>query len=339
MLPKQLQDIKSEYETLSSDLEKTNWDDQRKSARFGMLRKIMTLVEEYERTMTKTADSEKLLDDPEMKALAQEEIKEFEAKQKIVIGEIEAILNREDESAPRPKGIVVEIRAGTGGEEAALFAGNLFNMYSKYAERAGWPVLLVSSSHSDLGGFKEIIFEIKSQYAHDRLRQEFGVHRIQRIPKTEKSGRIHTSTASVAILPIYPPETLEIKPDDLEISFTRSSGPGGQNVNKLETAVRITHKPTGLAVLAQNERSQAANRERAMEILRAKLIEAKREKEEHETAVARREQIGTADRSEKIRTYNFLQDRITDHRVKKSWHNIENILAGNLDPIIDSFKI
>ena len=327
-----------EYETLARDLGRSNWSDQKKAARLGGLGKIMPLIDEYEKILVRISDSKKLFNDPDMKTLAEEEIKESETKQKKILDEIEQVLNKEKESVAKPGGVVVEIRAGAGGEEAALFAGDLFNMYSKYAEHSLWPVLLVSSSPSDLGGFKEIIFEIKSPDAYNRLRQEFGVHRIQRVPKTEKSGRIHTSTASVAILPIYPPETLEIKPDDLEITFTRSSGPGGQNVNKLETAVRIVHKPTGLMILSQNERSQASNRERAMEILRAKLIEEKRAKDEREASLARREQIGTADRSEKIRTYNFLQDRITDHRIKKSWHNIEQILAGDLDQIIEAFR-
>lgn len=337
MLPKQIEDLKTEYNQLTEELEKTSWADLQKTARFGLLGKLMTLIQNYEKAGKRIAESQKLLDDPEMKELAEEEIKQLASAQARLLKEINSALT-EKEPADKFKELVIEIRAGAGGEEASLFAADLYNMYSKYADRMGWPVFLVSSSKSELGGFKEIIFEIKSPDAYEKLRQESGVHRIQRVPKTEKSGRIHTSTASVAILPIYPPEAMEIKLDDLEISFTRSSGPGGQNVNKLETAVRITHKPTGLTVFAQNERSQAANRERAFEIMRAKLIDAKREKEKRETSQTRREQIGTADRSEKIRTYNFLQDRITDHRIKKSWHNIENILSGDLDPIINSFK-
>ena len=336
MQPSDFGQIKKEYEELKFNLKRSGWKGD--TARFGLLTKLSGKISDYENLQLKIAESKELTSDPEIKAIAEEEIRESEIRQKKILDEIGKILSNEKESASRPKGIVVEIRAGTGGEEAALFAGDLFNMYSKYAEHSGWPVLLVSSSASDLGGFKEIIFEIKSPEARDRLYQEFGVHRIQRIPKTEKSGRIHTSTASVVILPIYPPETLEIRPDDLEISFTRSSGPGGQNVNKLETAVRIVHKPSGLMIMSQNERSQASNRERAMEILRAKLVEEKRVRVEREASEARRGQIGTADRSEKIRTYNFLQDRITDHRIKKSWHNIENILAGNLEQIVEAFK-
>ncbi|MEK7090220.1 MAG: PCRF domain-containing protein [Patescibacteria group bacterium] len=338
MPPEQIQEIKSEYLALEKELINNGWDDRDKVARFGLLGKMMALAEEYEHVGVKILETRELLKDPEMTGLVKEEIEKNETRQNEILAEIDRLLSKEGDADTKPKGVVVEIRAGAGGEEAALFAGDLFTMYSKYAERISWPVLLISASHSDLGGFKEVIFEIKSPEAHEKLKQEFGVHRIQRVPKTEKSGRIHTSTASVAILPIYPPETFEVKPEDIEITFTRSSGPGGQNVNKLETAVRIVHKPSGLMVVSQNERSQAANRERAMEVLRAKLIEEKRAREEREASAARREQIGTADRSEKIRTYNFLQDRITDHRIKKSWHNIENILSGNLEPIIESFK-
>ena len=231
----------------------------------------------------------------------------------------------------------MEIRAGAGGQEASLFAADLSNMYLKYAQKAGWKAAVVDSSKSELGGFKEIVIEIYNPGAYGQLKQEAGVHRVQRVPATEKYGRVHTSTASVAILPIYPSVAFEIKPQDIEVSFTRSGGPGGQNVNKVETAVRILHKPTGLVVQSQNQRSQQSNREQAMTIMRAKLIEAQKEKEASSAGQTRREQIGTQDRSEKIRTYNFPQDRITDHRVNKKWHNIEKILAGDLDPIIETF--
>jgi peptide chain release factor 1 len=231
--------------------------------------------------------------------------------------------------------IILEIRAGVGGEEAALFAADLAQMYIKYAAKRGWAVNTINKSLSDLGGSKEIIMEMRGEKIYEALKFESGVHRIQRIPKTEKSGRIHTSTASVAILPIPEASEIEIKPSDVEMAFTRSSGPGGQNVNKVETAVRILHKPTGIIVFAQEERSQQKNREQAMKILRAKLSEIKTSQEQAQKTQMRREQIGTQDRSEKIRTYNFLQDRVTDHRFKKSWHNIEKILGGDLDPIIN----
>lgn len=233
-----------------------------------------------------------------------------------------------------PNALIVEIRAGAGGKEAALFAHDLYRMYTKYAESKHWPVKIVDESKEDLGGFKEIVFKVKSPEAYEDLKYEAGVHRVQRIPATEKSGRIHTSTASVAILPEYPESTLEIKSDDLEVNFARSGGKGGQNVNKVETAVRLLHKPTGIVVKSTSERSQQRNREEAMKILTAKLLQMKEEKEIGSVDQSRREQIGTQDRSEKIRTYNFMQDRITDHRLKKSWHNIEKILDGNLEPII-----
>jgi len=237
-----------------------------------------------------------------------------------------------------PENIIVEIRAGAGGDEASLFAANLFNMYERFAEIKGWKLRILDSNRNDVGGYKTIIFEINGKNSYKYLRHETGVHRVQRIPTTEKGGRIHTSTATVAVLPKAEKSELEIKNEDLEITFYRSGGPGGQNVNKVETAVRITHKPSGVVVTSQEERSQDRNREKALEILRTKLLDEKKRKEEEEIGSERKKQIGTADRSEKIRTYNFPQDRITDHRIKKSWSNIEKILNGNLEPIIEEFQ-
>lgn len=230
--------------------------------------------------------------------------------------------------------VIMEIRASAGGEEAALFAAELFRMYVNYVKKRGWEVNLIDSNQTPLGGYKEAIFEVAGKSAYHDLRHESGVHRIQRIPDTEKTGRIHTSTASVAVLPEAKESDVEIRPQDIKVEFYRSSGPGGQNVNKVETAVRVYHIPTGLVVGSQESRSQQKNREHAMTLLRTRLFDAQRASEAKKMGEVRREQIGSGDRSEKIRTYNFPQDRVTDHRVKKSFHNIKNILEGNLDSLV-----
>ena len=234
--------------------------------------------------------------------------------------------------------VILEIRAGTGGDEAAIFAGDLARMYQRYAEGRGWKFTVLDSSSTSLNGYKTFIAQIKGEGALEDLRQESGVHRVQRIPETEKSGRVHTSTASVAIMPVAEEREVNISPSDLEITFFRSSGPGGQNVNKVETAVRILHKPTGVVVSSQTSRTQLENREHAMEILRSKIREAEIEKQQAEMGDLRRSQIGNAERAEKVRTYNFPQDRITDHRIGKKFHNIEKVLDGGLDQIVKAFR-
>jgi peptide chain release factor 1 len=252
------------------------------------------------------------------------------------MAEIQRLMEVTDQDADNDRSeVIVEIRAGAGGDEASLFAVQLFEMYKKYSTLNSWRFELLDYNRTSLGGFKHIIFELAGKGVGQKMSFESGVHRVQRIPETEKSGRVHTSTASVAVLPKAKETDIEIKPDELEISFYRSGGPGGQNVNKVSTAVRILHKPSGLVVSSQEERSQARNKERAMEILRTKLLNIKREAEAGAIVDQRRKQIGTADRSEKIRTYNFPQDRITDHRIKKSWGNIDKILSGNLDQITE----
>ena len=230
--------------------------------------------------------------------------------------------------------IIMEIRAGTGGEEAALFASDLFRMYSHFAEKQGFKTALIESHSTDLGGYREVVFEIKGKDAYSKLKRESGVHRVQRIPSTEKLGRIHTSTASVAVLPEASEVEIKIEQKDLRIDVLRSSGPGGQYVNKRESAVRIIHLPTNLIVTCQEGRTQQSNREKAMVVLRARLLAKKQEEEAGKRGAERREQIGTAERAEKIRTYNFPQNRITDHRVQKSWHNLDKILDGELEQVI-----
>lgn len=231
--------------------------------------------------------------------------------------------------------LLLEIRAGAGGEEAALFSAELFSMYSKYAKSKNWRTALVDESKSSLRGYKSVSVEIKGEQAFDILKNESGVHRVQRVPYTEKSGRVHTSTISVAVLPLLREKTIEINPRDLKMDFYRSSGAGGQNVNKVSTAVRITHIPTGIVVASQSERSQVQNREKAMQILSARINEEMRNAKVKELGELRRTQIGSGERSEKIRTYNFPQDRVTDHRIGKSWHTIESIIAGNADKMIE----
>jgi len=236
------------------------------------------------------------------------------------------------------KGIIIEIRAGAGGEEAALFTADLFRMYSRFAEKQNWSTSLIESHPTGLGGYREVIFEVKGANVYSQLKYEGGVHRVQRIPTTEKSGRVHTSTASVAILPEDSETEIKINPRDLRIDVLRASGPGGQNVNKIESAVRITHLPTGLVVNCQEGRSQQHNKEKALTVLRARLLAKKRAEEMSQRGAERREQIGTAMRAEKIRTYNFPQNRLTDHRLKKSWHKLDKIIDGDLTPIIKAHE-
>lgn len=291
--------------------------------------------EKLEKEIKETENMAANEQDEELINLATLELKKLKKEKSKLDEEMEILSGGNTELA---KNVIIEIRAGTGGEEAALFASQLFNMYIHYAANQGWKINVLDSNKTDLGGFKSAVFEINGENVYSIMRFESGVHRVQRVPATEKSGRIHTSTVSVAVLPQAEDVDVEIKPQDIKIEFFRSSGPGGQNVNKVETAVRIYHLPSGIAVASQESRSQLKNREAAMKMLRSKLYEIKKTMEEQKMSAERKKQIGTADRSEKIRTYNFPQDRITDHRVKESWKHISGILAGNLEPIIETLK-
>ena len=283
---------------------------------------------------------EMLASDDSLHEMVAKEIKFIQEEKEKVEKQAQEILdkNKTEETLKEefPNEIVLEVRAGAGGDEASLFAWELAHMYEKFAESQGWTWKVNYESKSDLNGYKEASFEVRGKDAYKKMRYETGVHRVQRIPATEKNGRVHTSTASVAVLPIRKKINFQINPAEFEMEYSRSGGKGGQNVNKVETAVRIIHIPTGLDVRSTNERSQLANREKAMLILTAKLEQLEEEKEAAKHAGIRKNQIGTADRSEKIRTYNFSQDRVTDHRIKKSWHNLPKILEGDIGEIIQA---
>jgi peptide chain release factor 1 len=294
-------------------------------------------AEELERLLEKEKENEELASsDPDMASLAEEDNKQIIEQKEDLLSQIKNILKAEQEEEDFPNEIILEVRAGAGGDEASLFASQLAEMYQRYSEKRGWQFKTLNVSESSAGGYKEGSFEIKGQGVFKTLRWETGVHRVQRVPVTEKQGRVHTSTASVAILPIRKKTNIEISPDEIEMEFSRSGGAGGQNVNKVETAVRLIHKPTGLDVRCTSERSQQKNREQAMSILVAKIQAFREEEESKKFAANRKGQIGSGDRSEKIRTYNFPQNRITDHRIGESWHNIDEVLAGGLDGILDA---
>ncbi|MEK9181860.1 MAG: PCRF domain-containing protein [Patescibacteria group bacterium] len=278
---------------------------------------------------------EMLTGDDTLHELAAKELKFIKEERERIEKQVQEILDKNKIEDEITNEIVLEVRAGAGGDEASLFAWELVHMYEKFAESQGWTWKVNYESKSDLSGYKEASFEIKGKDVYKKMRYETGVHRVQRVPATEKNGRVHTSTASVAVLPIRKQVNFEINPADFELEYSRSGGKGGQNVNKVETAVRIIHKPTGLDVRSTNERSQLANREKAMMILTAKLQQLKEEEENKKYAGERKNQIGTGDRSEKIRTYNFAQDRVTDHRIKKSWHNLPKIIEGDIGNIIE----
>jgi peptide chain release factor 1 len=271
--------------------------------------------------------------DPELRELAREEIDTAQRDEETLIQRLRVLLLPRDPNDD--KNVIVEIRAGTGGEEAALFAAQLYRMYSRYAERHRWQSELINVNETGIGGMREVIFEVRGQGAYSRLKYEGGVHRVQRVPETESSGRIHTSTSTVAVLPEADEVEIDIDEKDLKIDVYRSQGPGGQSVNTTDSAVRITHLPTGLVVAIQDEKSQHKNKAKAMSVLRARLLEIEQRKAHEAEAEARRSMVGSGERSEKIRTYNFPQDRVTDHRINVDLHNLPNVLDGDLDRLLD----
>ena len=298
---------------------------------------VVTKYREYKSYMKGLEEARAMLNeglDEEMSALVKEEIERLQVSSHDILREIRLTLLPKDPNDE--KDVIVEIRAGAGGDEAGIFAADLFRMYTRYAQSKGWGVEVMSSSESDIGGFKEIVFEVSGKGAYSRLKYERGVHRVQRIPVTEAGGRIHTSTATVAVLPEAEEVEVDINPSDLRVDVFHSHGAGGQHVNKVATAVRITHLPTGIVATCQDERSQLKNKMKAMRVLRARLMEREERKTADELVKERRSQVGTGDRSEKIRTYNFPQGRVSDHRIGLTIHNLSSILEGGLDGIIDA---
>jgi peptide chain release factor 1 len=336
--------IQQRYEELGQEMAKpeiaNDYERLQKLAReHSQLGEIVRIGAEYRKAQQALDQARAIVeesDEDEMIELAREEIAVAEAR----IAELEARLKR----ALIPKGpyddknVIVEIRAAAGGEEASLFAGDLFRMFSRYAERHNWQVEVLDSHESDLGGFKEIVFEVRGQGAYSRLKYESGVHRVQRVPETEAQGRIHTSTVTVAVLPEAEDVDIQIDPNDLRIDIFNASGHGGQNVQKNATAVRITHIPTGTVAVCQDERSQLKNKTKAMSVLRTRLLDVKQREQRAEIETSRRTQVGSGDRAEKIRTYNFPQDRMTDHRVGYTRHNLPALLDGDLDDVINALQ-
>jgi len=303
------------------------------------LKDIVTQYQQYKALSDELAELEALLNndlEPEMTALIKEEQNKLEQRRNDLIGKLKLSLLPKDQNDD--KDVIVEIRAGAGGEEASLFAADLFRMYSHYAQRKRWQTNIMNSNQSDIGGFKEVIFEVKGKGAFSKLKYERGVHRVQRVPITEASGRIHTSTATVVVLPEAEEIELNIKLDDLRVDIFHSHGAGGQNVNKVATAVRITHIPTGITATCQDERSQLKNKMKAMAVLRARLFDVEQRKRSETIEKERRTQVGRGDRAEKIRTYNFPQDRVTDHRINVVFHNLTQLLNGELDELIEALS-
>ncbi len=341
-----LDDLQKEYDGLRKKLaspEKiTDWDVVGERKKF--LDEVIPLKEKLEETKKSLEENKKILEEQKEKDLveiAKEEKDELEKEKERLIQKIKELVaekQKEEEAEVKKDTAIVEIRAGAGGDEASLFAKNLFEMYSRFSELKGIDVTVLDDNKTEQNGYKSIIFKLKGKNPYSLLRFEAGVHRVQRVPETEKSGRVHTSTISVAVLPEPKKGKIKINPADIKLETCKSSGPGGQYVNKRETAVRIVHNPSGIVVTSQNERSLQQNKETALSILEAKLLEKEQRERIEKLEKERKEQIGSAMRAEKIRTYNFLQNRVTDHRIEQSWYKLEEILNGDLDEIIDALR-
>ncbi|MGM0410483.1 MAG: peptide chain release factor 1 [Bacillota bacterium] len=339
-LREKLDDLEEKYNNLNkklSDPEVINDTDkyQKLLKKHAKMKKVVDKYKKYKEVMNGIEEAKEVLetDDGEMKELAEMELEELEPKKEKLEEELPLMLIPDDPDDE--KNVIFEIRAGAGGDEAGLFAADLYRMYTRYSEDQGWNVELLNANESGVGGFKEITFNVKGDDAYKYLKYESGVHRVQRVPSTESSGRIHTSTATVAVLPEAEEVDVDINQNDLKIDTFRSSGPGGQSVNTTDSAVRITHEPTGTVVSCQDEKSQHKNKDKAMRILRARVKESIEEEKRQERDEARKSQVGTGDRSEKIRTYNFPQGRVSDHRINLTVHQLEKVLDGELDMIIE----
>lgn len=300
--------------------------------------RTMYTAQEYERLLHAKEESESLLLDESMKELAESEIASLTEQLTTLWKQMEETAEAAKQEEEAPKAMILEIQGGAGGDESSLFAAELAFMYQNYAESKHWSWSKLDESVTDVGGYKDVSFEVKGRGAYEALKYETGVHRVQRIPETEKNGRVHTSTVTVSVMPIRTVKKVDIPPSDLEFETSRSGGAGGQNVNKVETAVRVIHKPTGIAIRCTIERSQLKNKERALEMLQARLDQLAQEEDDKKHADEKRSQVGTGDRSEKIRTYNFPQDRVTDHRIRHSWHGLPKIMIGNIAPIVDALQ-